>query len=32
MNQASEKVCGAMTDKINSYLPDSIDPWQSWGM
>lgn len=32
MNQASEKVCGALTDKINSNLPDSIDPWQSWGM
>lgn len=32
MNQASEKVCSAMTDKINSYLPDSIDPWQSYGM
>jgi TraL protein len=32
MNQASEKVCSAMTDKINSYLPDNIDPWQSYGM
>ena len=32
MNQASEKVCGALTDKINSNLPASIDPWQSWGM
>lgn len=30
MNQASEKVCNAMTDKINSYLPDSIDPWQDY--
>lgn len=32
MNQASEKVCSSMTDKINSYLPDRIDPWQSYGM
>ncbi|WP_455853615.1 conjugal transfer protein [Pantoea endophytica] len=32
MNQASEKVCGALTDKINSNLPTSIDPWQSYGM
>lgn len=32
MNQASEKVCSALTDKINSNLPDSIDPWQSYGM
>ena len=32
MNQASEKVCSAMTDKVNSYLPDNIDPWQSYGM
>ncbi|WP_048785740.1 hypothetical protein [Pantoea vagans] len=32
MNQASEKVCGALTDKINSNLPDNIDPWQSYGM
>lgn len=32
MNQASEKVCSAMTDKINSNLPDNIDPWQSYGM
>lgn len=31
MNQASEKVCSAMTDKINSNLPDNIDPWQSFG-
>jgi TraL protein len=31
MNQASEKVCSAMTDKVNSYLPDNIDPWQSFG-
>lgn len=31
MNQASEKVCNAMTDKINSNLPDNIDPWQSYG-
>lgn len=32
MNQASEKVCGALTDKINSNLPTSIDPWQSYGL
>lgn len=32
MNQASEKVCGALTDKINSNLPSNIDPWQSYGM
>ncbi|WP_336732260.1 conjugal transfer protein [Pantoea ananatis] len=32
MNKASEKVCGALSDKINSNLPASIDPWQSWGM
>lgn len=32
MNQASEKVCSAMTDKINSSLPNNIDPWQSYGM
>ncbi|MEQ9927998.1 conjugal transfer protein [Pectobacterium parvum] len=32
MNQASEKVCGALTDKINSHLPSNIDPWQSYGM
>lgn len=32
MNKASEKVCSAMTDKINSYLPDTIDPWQSSGL
>lgn len=32
MNQASEKVCGALTDKINSNLPDNIDPWQSYGL
>lgn len=32
MNQASEKVCRALTDKINSNLPESIDPWQSYGM
>lgn len=32
MNQASEKVCGALTDKINSNLPTSLDPWQSYGM
>ncbi|WP_210454612.1 conjugal transfer protein [Pantoea ananatis] len=32
MNKASEKVCGALSDKINSNLPTSIDPWQSWGM
>lgn len=31
MNQASEKVCSAMTDKINSNLPENIDPWQSFG-
>jgi len=31
INQASEKVCSAMTDKINSNLPDNIDPWQSFG-
>ncbi|SFF38016.1 TraL protein [Kosakonia radicincitans] len=32
MNQASEKVCSALTDKINSNLPDNIDPWQSYGL
>lgn len=32
MNQASEKVCGALTDKINDNLPTSIDPWQSYGL
>jgi len=32
MNKASEKVCSAMTDKINSYLPNDINPWQSYGM
>ncbi|MGP2416720.1 MULTISPECIES: hypothetical protein [Pantoea] len=32
MNKASEKVCGALSDKINSNLPTNIDPWQSWGM
>lgn len=32
MNQASEKVCGALTDKIDSNLPTSIDPWQSYGL
>lgn len=32
MNQASEKICGALTDTINSNLPNSIDPWQSYGM
>ncbi|QLH64521.1 hypothetical protein [Serratia symbiotica] len=32
INQASEQVCSAMTDKINHYLPDNIDPWQSYGM
>ncbi|WP_105655887.1 conjugal transfer protein [Cronobacter dublinensis] len=32
MNKASEKVCSALNDKINSNLPDSIDPWQSYGM
>jgi len=32
MNQASEKVCGALTDKVNSNLPTSIDPWQSYGL
>ncbi|MBU9819668.1 conjugal transfer protein [Rahnella sp. BCC 1045] len=31
LSQASEKVCSAMTDKINSNLPDNIDPWQSFG-
>lgn len=31
MNKASEKVCSAMTDKVNSYLPGNIDPWQSYG-
>ena len=32
INKASEKVCGALTDKINSNLPTSIDPWQSYGL
>ncbi|MDK9605872.1 conjugal transfer protein [Lelliottia wanjuensis] len=32
INQATEKVCNTMTDKINSNLPDNIDPWQSYGM
>lgn len=32
INQATEKVCNAVTDKINSNLPDNIDPWQSYGM
>lgn len=31
LSQAVEKVCSAMTDKINSNLPDNIDPWQSYG-
>lgn len=31
MNQASEKVCSAMLDQINSNLPPNIDPWQSYG-
>lgn len=32
MNKASEKVCGALTEQVNSNLPDNIDPWQSYGM
>lgn len=32
MNQASEKVCSAMNDKLHSYLPDNIDPWQSYSL
>lgn len=32
INQAAEKVCNALTDKVNSYLPDDIDPWSSYGL
>lgn len=32
INKATDKVCNAITDKINSNLPDNIDPWQSYGM
>lgn len=30
VNRATEQLCRDMTDKINSVLPDSIDPWQSY--
>ncbi|CVH22908.1 hypothetical protein [Serratia marcescens] len=30
MNQVSEKVCQAAVDKINDYIPGTIDPWQEF--
>ncbi|WP_241509644.1 conjugal transfer protein [Pseudomonas ovata] len=32
MTQVSEKICQAAVDKINSHIPNSMDPWQKYQM
>lgn len=30
LRQASEQVCQAALEKVNGYIPDTIDPWEHY--